>query len=97
MPKKKSNFNRLTWIFTELILGLAGLIFGLWATIVKLPEINAIYIVILSVGGMLLIVSILQLILLFKKREKIYCAKCGERIKRSDDFCSKCGEKIESK
>ena len=94
MPKKKSSFNKLTWIFTELLIGLAALIYGLWGTITQEPTI---YIILLSSGGVLLVVSIIQLIIHFRKKEKLYCAKCGERIKKDDEFCKKCGEKIEKK
>ncbi len=95
MPKKKSNFNRLTWVITELIIGLAGFVYGLYGTISSLPEILTTYIILLSMGGILLIVAIVQLIPILKKREKKYCAKCGEKIKKNDEFCSKCGEKVE--
>ncbi|MCE7741016.1 MAG: zinc ribbon domain-containing protein [Candidatus Heimdallarchaeota archaeon] len=95
MPKKKSTFNRLTWVLTELVFGLAGLIYGLLGTISS--EVRVTYIILLSLGGVLLIVATVQLIIYFKKKEKIYCAKCGERIKKNDEFCSKCGEKIEEK
>ena len=94
MAKKKSNVNKLTWIFTELIIGLAGLVYGLWGTI---TQGQVIYIILLALGGTLLLVAILQIIIHFKKREKIFCAKCGERIKKHDEFCAKCGEKIEKK
>ena len=94
MAKKKSNLNRLTWIFTEMFIGLAGLVYGLWGTITQEPVI---YVILLSLGGILLLVAIIQLIFYFKKKEKIYCAKCGEKIKKKDDFCPKCGEKIEKK
>jgi len=94
MPKKQSNFNKLTWIFTELLIGLAVLVYGLWGTITRDPII---YIILLTIGGVLLLVAIIQLIIHFKKREKLYCAKCGERINKDDDFCKKCGEKIEKK
>ncbi|MHA1199159.1 MAG: zinc ribbon domain-containing protein [Candidatus Heimdallarchaeaceae archaeon] len=98
MPKIKSTFNRLTWVLTELIIGLAGLVYGLWGTISLLPDdIGVTYIILLSLGGVLLILATVQLIIYFKKKEKIYCAKCSERIKKNDEFCSKCGEKIEEK
>ena len=97
MPKKKSSFNRYTWVITELIIGLAGLVYGLYGTISSLPDPITTYIILLSMGSILFILAILQLILLLKRREKIYCAKCGERIKKNEEFCPKCGEKIEKK
>lgn len=97
MTKKKSNFNRLTWIFTALIIGLAGLIYGLYGTISFLPNPPVMYIILLSLGGLFLIIAIVLLVLFFKKKEKHYCAKCGEKIKKTDEFCAKCGEKIENK
>ena len=94
MPKKKSNLNKYTWIFTELLIGLAALIYGLWGTI---AQDQIIYIILLSMGGVLLVVAIIQLIIALRKREKLYCAKCGDKIKKDDEFCKKCGEKIEKK
>ena len=94
MPKKQSNFNKLTWVFTELIIGLAGLVYGLWGTITRA---TVIYIILLSLGGVLLVVAVIQLIIHFKKKEKIYCAKCGEKLSKNDEFCKKCGEKMEKK
>ena len=94
MPKKKSNLNKYTWIFTELLIGLAALIYGLWATI---TQESVIYIILLSLGGVLFVVAVVQLIIAFRKREKHYCAKCGEQIKKEDEFCKKCGEQIEKK
>ncbi len=96
MPEKKSNFNKLTWVFTELLIGLAGLVYGLWGTISSLPDPPVTYIILLSLGGVLLIVASVQLIIYLKKKEKIHCAKCGERIKKNDEFCAKCGEKVEN-
>ena len=61
MSKKKSSFNKLTWIITELIIGLGGLIYGLYGTIKSIPDIKIVYIVVLSLGAVLLIIAILQI------------------------------------
>ncbi|MFW9851886.1 MAG: zinc ribbon domain-containing protein [Candidatus Thorarchaeota archaeon] len=94
MPKR-SKLNVLTWIFTELVIGLGLLVYGLSATIIALPEINVVYIVLASIGICLLLVSIIQILIYRKKKVKKFCSKCGEKIKKDDEFCSKCGEKVE--
>ena len=94
MSKKKRGLDRYTWIITELVIGLAALIYGLYATINALPTLNAIYIVIASLGLLLLLISVIQFLIGRKKKIKKYCAKCGEEIKKEDEFCAKCGEEI---
>ena len=94
MPKKRSTFDKLTWIITELIIGTAALGYGLFGMISKLPEIVVIYIVLLCGGAILLTAGIIQIVILRKKKVKKFCSKCGEKIKKEDEFCAKCGEKI---
>jgi len=94
MPKR-SKLDMLTWIVTELIIGIGLVIYGLYATINALPVINVVYIVLASIGICLLIASIIQILIYRKKKVKKFCSKCGEKIKKDDEFCSKCGEKVE--
>ena len=91
---KKRGLDRKTWIVTELVIGLAGIVYGLYATISSLPALNAIYIVIASLGFLLLLIAIVQILIGRKRKIKKYCSKCGEEIKKEDEFCAKCGEEI---
>ncbi len=95
MPKKRSKLDMLTWIITELIIGLGLSVYGLYATINALPDINVLYIILASIGVCLLFASIIQILVYRKKKIKKFCSKCGEKIKKDDEFCSKCGEKVE--
>lgn len=95
MSKKRSKLDMFTWIITELIIGLGLTVYGLYATITALPDINVLYIVLASLGVCLLLVSTIQILVYRKKKIKKFCSKCGEKIKKDDEFCSKCGEKVE--
>jgi len=94
MSKKKRGLDKYTWIITELVIGLAALIYGLYATINSLPNPPVTYIVIASLGMLLLLIAIGQTLLTKRKKIKKYCSKCGEEIKKEDEFCAKCGEEI---
>jgi ribosomal protein S27AE len=94
MPKKKSKFDRYTWIITELVLGIAALGYGLFGKIMTPTSYNYIYIILVCLGSILLLVAIFQLTTMRKKKISKFCSKCGEKIKKEDDFCPKCGEKI---
>jgi len=94
MPKKKSTFDRYTWIVTELIIGIAALGYGLFGIIKTPTDSNYFYIILVCSGSILLLMSIIQIIMLRKKKINKFCSKCGEKIKKADDFCPKCGEKI---
>ena len=95
MSKKRSKFDMITWIITELIIGLGLLVYGLYATINALPDINVLYIILACLGICFLLASIIQILIYRKKKIMKFCSKCGEKIKKDDEFCSKCGEKIE--
>ena len=94
MSKKKRGLDKYTWIVAELVIGLAALIYGLYATINSLPVLNAIYVVIASLGMLLLLIAVGQILIARRKKIKKYCPKCGEKIKTEDEFCAKCGEEI---
>ncbi len=94
MPKKKSTFDRYTWIVTELVIGIAALGYGLFGIIKTPTSTNYTYIVLVCTGSILLLMAIIQIIIMRKKKVNIFCSKCGEKIKKADDFCPKCGEKI---
>ena len=95
MPKKKSKFDRYTWIITELVLGIAALGYGLFGIIDRSTTYNYIYIILVSLGSILFLVAIIQITLMRKKKINKFCSKCGEKIKKEADFCPKCGEKID--
>jgi hypothetical protein len=95
MSKRRSKLDMFTWIVTELIIGLGLLVYGLYAMINALPDINVLYIILASLGLCLLLASIIQILVYRKKKIKKFCSKCGEKIKKDDEFCAKCGEKIE--
>ncbi len=95
MPKRRSKLDMLTWIITELIIGIGLIVYGLYATINALPAINVLYIVLASLGVCFLLASIIQILVYRKKKIKKFCSKCGEKIKKDDEFCAKCGEKVE--
>ncbi|MEE9410654.1 MAG: zinc ribbon domain-containing protein [Candidatus Heimdallarchaeota archaeon] len=94
MSKKKRGLNKYTWIVTELLIGLAALVYGLYATIKSLPDPNVTYIVITILGTVLLFIAIGQILLARRKKIKKHCSKCGEKIKKDDEFCAKCGKEI---
>jgi len=94
MPKKKSTFDRYTWIVTELIIGIAVLGYGLYGIIDRPTTTNYVYIILVSSGSILLLMAIIQIILQRKKKISKFCSKCGEKIKKEDKFCPKCSEKI---
>jgi len=94
MPKRKSTFDKYTWIVTELILGIAALGYGLFGIIVTPTTLNYVYIILICLGSILLLTAIIQIIMHRKKKISKFCSKCGEKIKKEDDFCPKCGEKI---
>ncbi len=94
MPKKKSAFDRYTWIVTELVIGIAALGYGLFGIIDRPTSSNYFFIILICSGSILLLVSIIQIVMMRKKKIDKFCSKCGEKIKKEDDFCPKCGEKI---
>ena len=94
MSKKKRGLDKYTWIITELVIGLAALGYGLYATINSLPELNAVYVVIASLGMLLLLIAITQILIGRRKKIKKFCSKCGAEIKKEDEFCAKCGAEI---
>ncbi len=95
MSKKKSKLDRFTWIITELILGILALGYGLAGIIGWPTSSNYLYIILICLGSILLLTSIIQIIIMRKKKINKFCSKCGEKIKKEDDFCPKCGEKID--
>ena len=94
MSKKKRGLDRYTWIITEPVIGLAALVYGLYATINSLPVLNAIYVIIASLGMLLLLIALTQILIGRRKKIKKYCSKCGAEIKKEDEFCAKCGAEI---
>jgi hypothetical protein len=94
MPKKKSVFDKYTWIVTELIVGIAALGYGLFGIIKTPTPTNYAYIILVCLGSIGLLVAIIQIIILRKKKVNKFCSKCGEKIKKEDKFCPKCSEKI---
>ena len=94
MSKKKRGLDKYTWIITELVIGLAALIYGLYATFKSLQDLNAIYVVIACLGMLLLLIAIAQILIDRRKKIKKYCSKCGAEIKKEDEFCAKCGAEI---
>ena len=94
MSKKKRGLDRYTWMITELVIGLAAFVYGLYATLTSLQELNAIYIVVASLGMLLLLIAITQILIDRRKKIKKYCSKCGVEIKKEDEFCAKCGVEI---
>ena len=94
MPKKKSTFNRYTWIITELILGLASFGYGLSGLIMQATETLYIFTILTTLGGIAIVVAIIQILILRKKKVDKFCSKCGEKIKKEDEFCAKCGKEL---
>ncbi len=94
MSKKKSVFDKYTWIVTELIVGIAAFGYGLFGIIKTPTSTNYTYIILVCLGSIGLLVAIIQIIILRKKKVNKFCSKCGEKIKKEDKFCPKCSEKI---
>lgn len=106
MTKKRSKFDKITWIITELVLGLVALVYGLYGVIadqiddqIDDQEPQVLYIVLASVGCVLTLFAIAQIMIgrRRKKQDKIihHCPKCGKKVEKADEFCRKCGEKVE--
>ena len=104
MTKKRSKFDKITWIITELVLGLAALVYGLYGVIAKKDpqdpqDPQVLYIILVSVGCVLTLFAIAQIVIgrRRKKQDKIihHCPKCGKKVEKADEFCRKCGEKVE--
>jgi len=72
MSKKKRGLDRYTWIITEPVIGLAALVYGLYATINSLPVLNAIYVIIASLGMLLLLIALTQILIGRRKKIKKY-------------------------
>lgn len=98
MTKKRSKFDKITWIITELVLGLVALVYGLYGVIPD-QEPQVLYIILASVGCVLTLFAVAQIMIgrRRKKQDKIihHCPKCGKKVEKADEFCRKCGEKVE--
>lgn len=94
MTKKKSTFDKYTWIITELVIGIAALGYGLFGIIVTPTTSNYLYIILVCGGSILTLAAIIQILILRKKKIDKFCSKCGEKIKKEDEFCAKCGKEL---
>lgn len=102
MTKKRSKFDKITWIITELVLGLVALVYGLYGVIadqINDREPQVLHIILASVGCVITLFAIAQIVIgrRRKKQDKIihHCPKCGKKVEKTDEFCRKCGEKVE--
>ncbi|MCK4845317.1 MAG: zinc-ribbon domain-containing protein [Candidatus Heimdallarchaeota archaeon] len=98
MTKKRSKFDKITWIITELVLGLVALVYGLYG-VIDAHDPQVLYIILASVGCVLTLFAVVQIVIerRRKKQDKIihHCPKCGKKVEKEDEFCRKCGEKVE--
>ncbi|MHA1866875.1 MAG: zinc ribbon domain-containing protein [Candidatus Heimdallarchaeaceae archaeon] len=96
--QNKSKFDRITWIVTELIIGFAASGYGVYGLFKGLPEQKILHIIISSIGVILLLLALTQILIFRAKKKKAkkvkHCPKCGAEVQKGDEHCRKCGEKL---
>ncbi len=92
-----SQIDKITWIVTELLFGIAGLIYGSYGLISNLIDNkkllvqpgDIVFVVIASVGFILLVMVLIQIRLLKSRKPQR-----KQQVVKSIKYCASCGNKL---